>query len=322
MGLPQSIKRFFKDSPIPFVRDAYEFARRARKSRKTRRRMARVARGQGQFITLEDLTAWTKEWIKEFPENYDLIVGVPRSGLFVATIIALKLGKPLTTPDLFVRGESWKSKRMPEREQVKVLLVEDCLSSGRDLERCHKMMLESGRECQITRAAAIVHDKVLDKVDLYYRNVPFPRFFEWEFVHHKKAEVLAVDMDGVLCENCPREIDLDEARYLEWLPKARPYLLPFYEIDYIVTNRLEKYRPQTEEWLARNRIRYRELLMWDLPDKARRSGWAKHKAEELLRVKPDMFVESNMDQAAEIWRQTSIPTLCADTQVFFHQHED
>jgi len=70
------------------------------------------------FITVDDLVIWTTEWIKSFENNYDIILGIPRSGLLVANIIALKLGKPLSTPELLQR-KLWKSnRRMIKRESV------------------------------------------------------------------------------------------------------------------------------------------------------------------------------------------------------------
>ena len=62
-----------------------------------------------KFVTVDDATAWTYEWVQTFPRQYDLIIGVPRSGMLVASIIALRLGKGLATPELLTRGEFWHS---------------------------------------------------------------------------------------------------------------------------------------------------------------------------------------------------------------------
>ena len=43
------------------------------------------------FVTIDQASIWTTEWIKTFPDQYDLIVGIPRSGMLIATIISLKL---------------------------------------------------------------------------------------------------------------------------------------------------------------------------------------------------------------------------------------
>ena len=59
---------------------------------------------------------------------------------------------------------------------------------------------------------------------------------------YAESDILAVDMDGVLCGRSASRADCDEAWYLEWLDSANPYLIPGFEIDFIVTCRLEKYR--------------------------------------------------------------------------------
>ena len=319
MDVLEKPKFWLKHSRVPLLKQMYSFLSERKRNHSKQRRMAKVARGKGRLITLEDLTSWTKEWIKSFPESYDLIVGIPRSGLFVASLISIKLGRPLATPDVFVRGEHWKSKSMPEFNNIrKILLVEDCLNTGKDMDRCHEMIKQYSDSYIVTRAAPIVHEKSKNKVDLYYKVVPHPRFFEWEFIHHKKVQILGVDMDGVLCENCPSHVDKDDALYMNWLSNARPYLIPYYEIDFIITNRLEKYRAITEKWLADHNVRYNKLIMWNVQDKSERSGgWVANKVKALQVCKPNMFIESNVNQAQGIWEATSIPTLCTDEMILF-----
>src|SRR4030095_982818 len=46
-----------------------------------------------KFVTVEELLWWTSQWVQSFPVRYDVIVGIPRSGLLVANTVALKLGR-------------------------------------------------------------------------------------------------------------------------------------------------------------------------------------------------------------------------------------
>ena len=127
---------------------------------------------------------------------------------------------------------------------------------------------------------------------------------------------LASDMDGVLCEDCPPGVDKDRKLYFERVEKARPYLIPSFEIDVIVSNRLEKYRPLTEKWLKEHNVRYKELVLWDEKSGNERNGkFAQHKINALLKIKPDIFWESNFSQAREIWKATKIPVICTDRMV-------
>ena len=277
---------------------------------------------QFSFVTVDQTTIWTTEWIKTFPAQYDLIVGIPRSGMLIASIIALKLGKGLTTPELFREGKFWHSNHIKDRlawDEIKhVLLVDDAVDTGRSMSAAMDSIRSAGHDTIVTKASLIVHKKTLSTVDLYHKVVAHPCAYEWNILHRKIASywghgVLAVDMDGVLCSDCPPGVDQDELRYVKWINSARPYLVPSFEIDSIVTNRLEKYREATENWLREHNVKYKELHMWNIPDKSDRNGeFAKHKIEELLRLKPDMYWESSWAQSQKIWAKTKIPTLCID----------
>ena len=277
---------------------------------------------QFNFINVDQASIWTMEWIKTFPAQYDLIVGVPRSGMLIASIIALKLGKGLTTPELFKEGKFWHSNQVKDRlawEDVKhVLVVDDSVDKGRAMSAALDTFRSVGHDAIVTKAALIVHAKNSSMVDLYHKIIAHPRVYEWNILHRKIASywghgVLAVDMDGVLCSDCPPGVDQDELRYVKWINSARPYLIPSFEIDFIVSNRLEKYREATENWLRDHNVKYKELHLWNIPDKNDRNGeFAKHKIGKLLRLKPDMYWESNWTQSQEIWANTKIPTLCID----------
>jgi len=270
------------------------------------------------FVTVDELMIWTTEWIKSFPAIYDLIVGIPRSGLLVASVIALKLGKPLTTPELFSQAYFWKSKLIDKKEEYKnILLVDDSITSSKTMEESLQVIRSYCGNLNITKAALIVTEDSKDLVDLYYKIIPHPRIFEWNILHAKKGK-LAMDLDGVICENCPSGIDSDEELYTEWIKNAKPYLIPAFEIDVILSNRLEKYHSDTEEWLVKHGVRYKELILWNIQSKRERDGkHAQRKIEILLKIRPDMFWESSFSEAKQIWAATKIPALCIDEMILF-----
>lgn len=270
------------------------------------------------FVTFAQMVAWTNEWVRSFPTSYDLVVGIPRSGSLVAHILALKLGKPVTTPDLLYEKRYWMSPRaegVPEYKRI--LLVDDSISKGEKFQENLAKVRSIHSGWEVTTGALIVTPEAKHLVDMYYAEIPKPRLFEWNMLHVKRG-VLASDLDGVICENCPPGVDVDDARYAAWIQTAKPYLMPTFEIDVILSSRLERYRRETEEWLARYDVRYRELVLWDIGSKREARGkHAQHKIEKLLRIKPEMFWESSLVQAREIWRTTKIPTLCIDEMRLF-----
>ncbi|MBW2296680.1 MAG: hypothetical protein JRF32_03620 [Deltaproteobacteria bacterium] len=280
------------------------------------------------FVALEDAIIWTSEWLKSFPIQYDIIVGIPRSGMLIASIIALKLGKPLTTPDLFAKKEFWLSTKVDQHpnfiKQMNVLLVDDSINSGKSMRESIDFMRQAEFDFDITTAALITSDETNPLVDIYYKYIKHPRIFEWNMLHRKTAsyfehEKIALDMDGVLCENCPPHTDSDENAYTQWIRSAKPYLIPSFEIDAIVSCRLEKYRADTVKWLSNHNVRYKKLILWNIESKKQRKGlFAKHKIDAILRINPAIFWESNLNQAENIWKATKTPVFCIDNWIMFN----
>lgn len=258
---------------------------------------------------------WTNEWIKTFPTRFDLIIGIPRSGMIIASIIATKLGKPLTTPECFLENHLWASKALDKNKNFRsILLVDDSINSGNSMQTKLEL-LKPRYENNITTAALLTTNNSKNLVDLYYKVIPQPRVFEWNLMHSKKGNLVS-EMDGVICENCPFGVNTNEKIYVEWLKNAKPYLIPSFEIDVILSNRLEKYRQQTEKWLKYHNVRYKKLILSNLSSRNQRKGnHAKNKVESLLKIKPDMFWESNYTQAKVIWNATKIPTISIDKMV-------
>lgn len=269
-----------------------------------------------RFVSFHRMVTWTNDWIRCLPDRYDLIVGIPRSGLLVANIIASKLGKPLTTPEDLRQGRMWMTGRsvQPYVESDKILLVEDRVTKGRELYRTLDILQQHG-DFKITTASLMVADEAKSLVDVYYTVVPDPVLFEWNLVHAKKG-ALATDLEGVLCHGPPKGLDSDEAAYVKWMRNAMPYLVPLYEIDAIVSSRPERYRFETESWLAKHRVSYKQLILRDIPSMHDGRGKiASYKAEALLSVKPDLYWEGHVKDAKEVYETTGIPTLCVDRMV-------
>jgi uncharacterized HAD superfamily protein/adenine/guanine phosphoribosyltransferase-like PRPP-binding protein len=318
IGLYSKLKKHVQRSENRNINRIYIRARRIRNL---------IKGAKFQFVSSEDAVIWTSEWLKSFPVQYDIIVGIPRSGMLVASVIALKLGKPLTTPDLFSKKAFWLSTKVNQQfifmKDMKVLLVDDSINSGKSLQESIDIMNQAKFDFKITTAALIASDAANPLVDMHYKCLKHPRIFEWNMLHRKTAsyfeqEKIALDMDGVICENCPPNTDANEDAYIEWIRTAKPYLIPSFEIDAIVSCRLEKYRADTEQWLRHHNVRYKRLILWDIESKNQRKGlFAKHKIDAILQVNPAIFWESHLGQAEQIWKHTKTPVLCIDNWILF-----
>lgn len=263
------------------------------------------------------------------PRDIDLVVGIPRSGLLAANMLALHLNLPLTDMRGLIQGRLLQSgRRMGEARSDffdtirKVLVVDDSVNSGTAMRRARAELEAAGLDYELVYAACYVTDESRDLVDLWLEVVPTPRVFEWNVMHQTLLENCCVDIDGVLCRDPSHEENDDGPRYIEFLENADPLFVPTVKIGALVSARLEKYRPQTEAWLAKHGIEYDELHLIDLPDAATRRAQgchAKHKAAIYSRRKESMlFIESNSLQAQEIAKRSGRPVLCVDTRRMYY----
>jgi hypothetical protein len=86
------------------------------------------------------------------------------------------------------------------------------------------------------------------------------------------------------------------------------------------TARLEKWRPQTEDWLCRHGIVWKELAMgpWpSLESRRRDKDIDKFKAYVLAHSSCYGFVESDVRQAKSIMQIARKPVLCPAAKEFF-----
>ncbi len=261
------------------------------------------------FVNNAEMAAYVGEWIKKFDTQYDLIVGIPRSGLMVASLIATSMAKPLATPDRIM----WISKSITPRSIKNILVVDDCITTGKSINTGFEKVREQYPEAVIHKGVLFANNDNKWMVDTYCRTL-HGNIFQWNLLHFKIGAV-GFDMDGVLCEECSE--GNDEETYLKQMDSARPYLVPEFEIDFIITDRLEKYRPQTEKWLKDHGVRYKRLVMWNVPKRPERDASAAFKSEIIKGIDIRYYLESELKQAEAIWHATRTICVCTDEMKMF-----
>jgi uncharacterized HAD superfamily protein/hypoxanthine phosphoribosyltransferase len=271
------------------------------------------------YRSIPDLNQIILKRLHILPRDFDLVIGIPRSGMLPANLLALYLNKPFTDVHSFTNGHIYSS---GERSQFfdnnankKILVVDDSVSSGSALIKCKESLKKYENEYSISYCAIYVVPGKEKMVDYYFELVPLPRYFQWNILNHIILEKSCFDIDGVLCPDPTDDQNDDGPKYLKFITNAPPLYVPGSKIGTIVTSRLEKYRQETESWLQKNNIRYRKLVMMNLPNKEARIRAGNHgqfKAEEYKSMEYDLFVESNINQALEINRITKKPVLCTE----------
>lgn len=256
--------------------------------------------------------------------KFDVVVGIPRSGMLPASIIATHLGLPLADVRGYSAGIMNGRSGVPSAGGKRVLLVDDSCNKGGAMKRAASVFPPKTKVTRLAIFGPYQLDDPLDVCDIWFETLGGPRVFAWNLWKHIRLPRWGFDMDGVLCRDCTKAENDDGPRYAEFLEKAEPLFIPHREIGHIVTARAEKYRLQTEAWLKRHGIKYASLTMtpWDskadrmaaMKSAGGRGGW---KSEQAARLGVEMFIESSPKQAKAIAHGALIPVFCTETQTVF-----
>lgn len=277
------------------------------------------------FVTIEDLSRDAVHLANKIRHlNIKEIVGVPRSGMIAASIIATQLGVHLSSLDekKIVSLDSGSRFRDKVRKKDGItLVVDDSSATGRQINE-----IKEALNGDVKFATVYTTKRSSSILDYYHKILPLPHWFEWNLmgndllINHFN---ISTDMDGILCEDCPVDMDDDGDRYLEWMKNVRPLHLPSTKLNYIITARLEKYRPQTKEWLDRYNIKYKELIMgpWSSQNERNNHCIGSWKADKILENKVILFFESDWHQSQIISRYKSWGggVICPSRKVCIHR---
>lgn len=276
------------------------------------------------FVSYAQLSQDVRKWCIKIPRDFDAILGIPRSGIIPAAMLALFMNKEMGEPyrfkeahGLFGGGLRLKKQNFSawaRKDVKKVLVVDDSYRSGRTIREV-KDLLCNIDGVKIEYAAVYPVSDQKNELDFYYRIVPLPRMFEWNVMHHDILKDSCCDLDGVLCIDPTGEENDDGPKYWQFIRSTPPFFLPTIKIHTIVTCRLEKYREETTSWLEKNGVKYDNLIMMNYKTKKDRVREGKHgefKAKVYLNSNCRLFIESNAEQSKFIFDFTRKPVLCVD----------
>lgn len=261
-----------------------------------------------------------------------VIVHLPRSGTAPAGMVATYLPAPLASVDEYCAGIV-PDRKCPPFDRDRVILVDDCINQGKQASAAIERIRTANPKANVTLLA--IYDSA--RAGANRKKLPFPvltlarhesaahsdylyPYYIWKSPRLKHC---AVDFDGVLCRDATRDEDDDGDNYRRFLAEVEPKFLPLgYEIGAIVTARCDKYRSQTEAWLARHKVEYGILHMGPWPGKTERAGGgkaAKWKAGVYKAMPADitLFIESSDMQAVEIANLARKPVFCVETMKLY-----
>lgn len=264
------------------------------------------------YRSFNDLNDAVVGWLPRLPARLDLVVGIPRSGLLVANLIALYRGLPMTDVEGLIAGRllTAPGEAPPDLfgdgRALDVLVVDDSVYSGKELTRTRARLRAAGLPHRLLFGAAYVRPARRGAVDSWAEVVPHPRAFEWNLMHHPYLELSCLEVDGVLCAPPPPGADPGDPAVLAGLS---PLLRPTTKLGWLVTARPERLRRTTEAWLDRHGIAARGLCM--APEGEEPERTAARKAEAYRSSRAWLFLEDGAGMASAIASRTGRPVFCA-----------
>jgi len=265
------------------------------------------------FISLNQLYMDIRHLALKLPA-FDIIAGVPRSGMIAAGILASHLNLSLGSID---RANGLTVYQGGVRDSPpagkKILVLEDSAHSAFFLTWIQDFL--PGYD--VKTAAVYVEDQVKHRLDFFGKICPQPRLFSWGFMNCDLLKIACVDMDGVLCSNPTNNQNDDGPRYRDFVINTSQIYRPLRKpIHSIVSSRMEKYRSLTEAWLLQHNVAYNHLILTNYlsaSDRQKDNRYAELKAAYYKSIDCGWFVESDSRQAKIIAELTAKPVICSDT---------
>lgn len=279
-----------------------------------------------RFVSSAQFQQDIKKLIGLIPPDITAIAGVARSGLSAATMLSMYLHLPMITirqtmNDIVATGNGWRlgGTRHVDPQKGRILVVDDTVMTGNSLRAIRPLVSE--KLGQAVYAAVYVNPRATKKPDIWAVDLPWPHILEWNMFNSILSPSMALDFDGILCQDCEPGSDDDGPKYLNFIRNAKPLYLPRrVPVPLIVTARIERYRKETEEWLARHKVKVGRLVMHPAKSLRERQrdniaifkakhykAWAiRHRA----RPGPALFIESEDRQAQAIARHSGLIVVC------------
>lgn len=278
----------------------------------------------GKYVTNAKMIEDCKNLL--LPQVYSLklkgVLGIPRSGMLPASMIAMWLGLPLyyldennnlkilngATDFGGIRMEGYKS------NNGRILVVDDTIYAGTAMNNIKAKLLEDAYY-----ATVYLKPDCEYKPDFFAKELSPPHLLEWNFFNCGYLKDSIFDFDGVFSPNIPVPICEDEPKYIEFIKNVKPFphRIPKKYIKGIATGRLEKYRDITEEWLDRHNIKYGFLKMFPTEMEEERN---KNHVEEVSTFKARIFsesdarffIESEIAEAVKIRQKSGKLVICPE----------
>lgn len=263
----------------------------------------------GVWVSVADMARDAVRLAGMLPPDVVGIVGIPRSGMIPASIMATTLHLPLLSVapgvGLIRTGNGGRGHSFQPRAG-RVAVVDDTVYAGGAMTQARHDL----RNTPAVYCAVYVKPSGRHHVDLYARELQSPHLLEWNITNNGpfsghasnpayKAGI-ACDFDGIFCHD-------DKSGGVV----GTPYLLPrMHACRLVVTGRPERHRAETEAWLQKWGAKVDRLVMYPDGEPWSESLVAKFKGSVYKESGCGFFLESCPRQAEVINAVSGKSVIC------------
>ena len=242
------------------------------------------------WISTSQLVEDAKSLVALLPNDVTGIVGIPRSGMLPASIVATHAHLPLyslsTDGAIFSIGHGMSRPIGLHDIPNKMAVIDDVIWAGTAMNNAKKSL--EGKSAIF--GAVYVKPGSERHADFYGRSVE-TLYTEWNIFNSGQMSVVALDFDGILCHDEESGGPIGKA---QWLPR-------YTKIPLIITGRPESSRYVTEKWLEDHSIKFDRLEMMEGTSINSWQNIAEFKARHYTESNCLLFIESDEKQAERIF---------------------
>jgi hypoxanthine phosphoribosyltransferase len=265
------------------------------------------------YRSFADMSRTLQAKAGKLPADIDLVVGIPRSGLFPASMISLLRNIPLADLDGFIDGRILSAGRTRRNANLdwdigdfkKVLVVDDSVFSGGSMEEARRKISSKPSAANILFCAIYSDTETHPSADIVLESVPTPRMFQWNVFHHSLLARSCIDLDELILPPRNTSTLVSTPALDAWTPIC----VPTKRVQHLVTSYSSTERAEVEAYLDRLKIQYDQLWMQDAQEDSNQ-----HKARVYRDIDAIVLLTSHDEAAAEIARQAHGPVLSLESQ--------
>ncbi len=272
------------------------------------------------YRTVADLNNDVLEWSRRLPEGIELVVGIPRSGLLAANLLALALNVPFTDVEgLVARRLLDSGNRLGDtglllhgNRTLRVLVVDDSVWSGGQMAKARTRIEAACLPHHVAYGAVYVVPDAARLVDTYHSKVPVPRAFEWNILHHPALAESCVALEGTVLPPARN----GQTATTAILQRVKPQFRPTQKIGCLVATQPESARPALTAWLSKHHILHDALALILPEDMNGRSedDVTRDKAALYRSSHAWVYIEASAPAAVHLSRTARRPVYCFETR--------